>query len=250
MLSKLKKNVNLPIIGIIKEQYGDNQVYITPTMKEIDALVAEGVDVIAIDGTKRERPDGRTLEDLMKEAKTKYPNQIFMADISCVEEAVTAEKIGFDIVGTTLVGYTEYTKGNDPVTELEKVIKAVSIPVIGEGNLDTPAKAKRALELGAFAVVVGGAITRPQQITRKFVTEMEKQFQKTEKKFKIKKRLTKYKKYIIIKTQLNICLTLSVGQRRKMLTVFSGARESEETIEKELLPKFVIYLNITCWVYG
>lgn len=173
-IQEIKKNVNLPIIGIIKEQYGDNQVYITPTMKEIDVLAAEGVDIIAIDGTKRERPDGRTLADLMAEAKAKYPEQLFMADISCVEEAVNAERIGFDIVGTTLVGYTEYTKGNDPVTELEKVIKAVSIPVIGEGNLDTPVKAKRALELGAFAVVVGGAITRPQQITKKFVTEMEK----------------------------------------------------------------------------
>lgn len=143
-------------------------------MKEIDALVFEGVDIIAIDGTKRERPDGRKLEDLIKEARLKYPNQIFMADISCVEEAIMAEKIGFDIVGTTLVGYTEYTKGNDPIVELEKVIKSVSIPVIGEGNLDTPTKAKKALDLGAFAVVVGGAITRPQQITKKFVIEMEK----------------------------------------------------------------------------
>ena len=171
-IQEIKKNVNLPIIGIIKEQYGDNQVYITPTMTEIEALVAEGVDVIALDGTKRERPDGRTLEDLMKEAKTKYPNQMFMADISCVEEAVEAQRVGFDIVGTTLVGYTEYTKGNDPLTELEKVVKAVSIPVIGEGNLDTPAKARKALEVGAY--VVGGAITRPQQITKKFVTEMAK----------------------------------------------------------------------------
>lgn len=173
-IQEIKKNVNLPIIGIIKQQYGDNQVYITPTMKEIDALVFEGVDIIAIDGTKRERPDGRKLEDLIKEARFKYPNQIFMADISCVEEAIMAEKIGFDIVGTTLVGYTEYTKGNDPIVELEKVIKSVSIPVIGEGNLDTPTKAKKALDLGAFAVVVGGAITRPQQITKKFVIEMEK----------------------------------------------------------------------------
>ncbi|STO32086.1 Putative N-acetylmannosamine-6-phosphate 2-epimerase [Fusobacterium necrogenes] len=173
-IQEIKKNVNLPIIGIIKQQYGDNQVYITPTMKEIDALVFEGVDIIAIDGTKRERPDGRKLEDLIKEARLKYPNQIFMADISCVEEAIMAEKIGFDIVGTTLVGYTEYTKGNDPIVELEKVIKSVSIPVIGEGNLDTPTKAKKALDLGAFAVVVGGAITRPQQITKKFVIEMEK----------------------------------------------------------------------------
>ena len=173
-IQEIKKNVDLPIIGIIKQNYGDNPVFITPTMKEIDALAVEGVDVIALDGTKRERPDGMTLEALMKEAKTKYPNQLFMADISSVEEAVEAQRVGFDIVGTTLVGYTEYTKGNDPVTELEKVIKAVTVPVIGEGNLDTPAKAKRALELGAYAVVVGGAITRPQQITKKFVTEMEK----------------------------------------------------------------------------
>ena len=173
-IQEIKKNVELPIIGIIKKQYGDNQVYITPTMNEIDALAVEGVDIIALDGTKRERPDGNTLENLMKEAKRKYPNQLFMADISSVEEAIEAERVGFDIVGTTLVGYTEYTKGNDPLTELEKVIKAVKVPVIGEGNIDTPIKAKKALEIGAYAVVVGGAITRPQQITKKFVTEMEK----------------------------------------------------------------------------
>ena len=168
-IQEIKKNVELPIIGIIKKQYGDNQVYITPTMNEIDALAVEGVDIIALDGTKRERPDGNTLENLMKEAKRKYPNQLFMADISSVEEAIEAER-----VGTTLVGYTEYTKGNDPLAELEKVIKAVKVPVIAEGNIDTPIKAKKALEIGAYAVVVGGAITRPQQITKKFVTEMEK----------------------------------------------------------------------------
>lgn len=173
-IKEIKTTVNLPIIGIIKEQYGDNNVYITPTMKEVDALMAEGVDIIAIDGTKRERPDGKTLEELMKEVRAKYPDQLFMADISCAEEAVECERLGFDIVGTTLVGYTEYTKGNDPLTELAKVVKAVKIPVIGEGNIDTPIKAKKALEIGAYAVVVGGAITRPQQITRKFVTEMEK----------------------------------------------------------------------------
>lgn len=173
-IHEIKKTVDLPIIGIIKEVYGDNPVYITPTMKEISALVTEGVDIIAIDGTKRERPDGNTLEALMKEAKEKYSKQLFMADISSVEEAVEAERLGFDFVGTTLVGYTEYTKENLPLVELEKVLKAVSIPVIGEGNLDTPEKAKNALQLGAFAVVVGGAITRPQQITKKFVDEMKK----------------------------------------------------------------------------
>lgn len=173
-IKEIKSTVDLPIIGIIKHQYGDNNVYITPTMTEIDALMAEGVDVIAIDGTKRERPDGRTLEDLMKEVRAKYPEQLFMADISSVEEAVECERLGFNMVGTTLVGYTEYTKGNDPLTELAKVVAAVKIPVVGEGNLDTPAKAKKALEIGAYTVVVGGAITRPQKITRKFVTEMEK----------------------------------------------------------------------------
>lgn len=173
-IQEIKKTVDLPIIGIIKEMYGENPVYISPTIKEISALVEEGVDIIAIDATKRERPDGNSLENLMQEVREKYPKQLFMADISSVEEAINAEKVGFDFVGTTLVGYTEYTKGNIPLIELEKVIKSVSIPVIAEGNIDTPEKARKAIELGAFAVVVGGAITRPQQITKKFVDEMEK----------------------------------------------------------------------------
>ena len=173
-IQEIKKTVDLPIIGIIKEMYGENPVYISLTIKEISALVEEGVDIIAIDATKRERPDGNSLENLMQEVREKYPKQLFMADISSVEEAINAEKIGFDFVGTTLVGYTDYTKGNIPLIELEKVIKNVSIPVIAEGNIDTPEKAKKAIELGSFAVVVGGAITRPQQITKKFVDEMKK----------------------------------------------------------------------------
>nr|WP_295162831.1 tRNA-dihydrouridine synthase [uncultured Brachyspira sp.] len=76
-------------------------------------------------------------------------------------------------MGTTLCGYTDYTKGNDPLATLEKVLKAVKIPVIGEGNLDTPEKAKKAVEMGALAVVVGGAITRPKQIAEKFVKAIE-----------------------------------------------------------------------------
>lgn len=172
-IKEIKKNVSLPIIGIIKKQYGDNEVYITPTLKEIEDLIKEKVDIIAIDGTKRERPDKSSLKELVKEIKRRYPNQIFMADISNLEEALECEKLGFDIVGTTLVGYTEYTKGKDPLDELKKVVEAVKIPVIGEGNLDTPEKAKKALEIGAFSVVVGGAITRPQQITKKFVTKID-----------------------------------------------------------------------------
>lgn len=173
-IKEIKKNVDLPIIGIIKKVYGDCPVYITPTFDEIEELIKEEVDIIAIDGTSRTRPDKKELKDLIKEVKNKYPNQLLMADISSIDEAIYAEKIGFDIVGTTLVGYTDYTVGNNPLTELEKVIKNVNVPVIAEGNIDTPIKARKALELGAYAVVVGGAITRPQQITKKFVDEMEK----------------------------------------------------------------------------
>lgn len=172
-IKEIKKTVDLPIIGIIKRVY-DNcpNLYITPTMKEIDELMEEGVDIIALDGTKRVRPDSKKLADFVKEIKEKYPNQLLMADVSDVEEAINAEKIGFDIVGTTLVGYTEYTKGSVPLEELKKVIGAVKVPVIAEGNMDTPEKARKAIELGAFAVVVGGAITRPQEITRKFVAAL------------------------------------------------------------------------------
>ena len=173
-IREIKKNVSLPIIGIIKKVYDNCNVYITPTIKEVEALVNEGVQIIAIDATKRERPDKKDLKDFINEVKKKYPNQLIMADISSVDEALYAEEIGFDMVGTTLVGYTEYTKNFKALEELEKVIKTVKIPVIAEGNIDTPLKAKNALELGAFAVVVGGAITRPQQITKKFVDEMEK----------------------------------------------------------------------------
>lgn len=173
-IKEIKKNVDLPIIGIIKKNYGDCPVFITPTMAEVDQLMEEGLDIIAIDATLRERPDKISTENFIKNIKTKYPNSLIMGDISNVEEAIAAEKAGIDMVGTTLVGYTDYTKGNDPLTELKKVVEAISIPVIGEGNIDTPEKAKKALEIGAFAVVVGGAITRPQQITKKFVTCMNK----------------------------------------------------------------------------
>lgn len=96
-----------------------------------------------------------------------------MGDISNVDEAIYAEKIGIDIIGTTLCGYTEYTKGDKPLDTLREVLKSVKIPVIGEGNLDTPQKAKEAIEMGALAVVVGGAITRPKQIAEKFIKAIE-----------------------------------------------------------------------------
>lgn len=172
-IREIKKEVDLPIIGIIKKNYGECPVFITPTMAEVDELVEEGVDIIAVDATKRERPDGVSTEEFIKNIKEKYPNQLIMADISCAEEALMAQDAGVDIVGSTLVGYTEHTKSLVPLEELERILKVIDIPVIAEGNIDTPAKVKRALDMGAYSVVVGSIITRPQLITKRFVDAIE-----------------------------------------------------------------------------
>ena len=172
-IKEIKKNVDLPIIGIIKKDYDNSEIYITPTIDEIDDLVNEGVDIIATDATNMKRPKNEGLEDFYKEIREKYPDIKLMADCSTVEEAVFADKLGFDFIGTTLVGYTPQSKGDqidaDDFKILREIIEKCDHPVIAEGNIDNPEKAKRVLELGAFTVVVGGAITRPQNIAKKFV---------------------------------------------------------------------------------
>src|SRR5699024_11901765 len=105
-------------------------------MKEVDALAGEGIDIIALDATQLTRPDGSTFADFFKKVREKYPEQLFMADCSTVEEGIEAEKAGVDFVGTTLVGYTDHSKGDVPLEVLEKMIEAVSVPVIAEGNMD------------------------------------------------------------------------------------------------------------------
>ena len=171
-IQEIRKNVDLPIIGIIKAVYPDSDVYITPTMKEMDALMAIKPDIIATDATKRVRPDGKDLTTFFKEVREKYPDQKFMADCSTVEEALYADEIGFDFIGVTMVGYTPYSANDkidaDDFKIIRDILAKVKHPVIAEGNIDTPAKARRVIELGCYSVVVGGAITRPQLITRKF----------------------------------------------------------------------------------
>ena len=180
-IQEIKQYVNLPIIGIIKRDYEDAEVYITATMKEIDELVSEGVDVIALDATSSSRPKNESLNDFYDDIRNKYPDQLLMADCSTVSEAIYAAHLGFDYIGTTLVGYTEQSKNfkieKDDFKIIREILNKVDKPVIAEGNIDSPEKAKRVLELGCFAVVVGGAITRPQQITEKFsskILELEK----------------------------------------------------------------------------
>ncbi|UYZ24503.1 N-acetylmannosamine-6-phosphate 2-epimerase [Mesobacillus jeotgali] len=176
-IKEIKKNVSLPVIGIVKQDYQDSEVYITPTIKEVDELVLAGAEMIAVDGTNRIHPDGMDLKTFFREVKQKYPLQLLMADVSTVEEAEFAQQLGFDCVSTTLVGYTKETAGQklyeNDFEILKEMIAKVKVPVIAEGNILTPDMAKRCLEVGAHAVVVGGAITRPQTITKRFLDAME-----------------------------------------------------------------------------
>lgn len=171
-IAEIKEAVNLPIIGLYKVEYDDSEVYITPTMKEVDELMQAGADIIAVDATKRLRPNGKTLEEFFKEVKQKYPNQLFMADTSCYEEGVKARELGFDIIGTTMSGYTEYTKGvRLPNYDLMKrYVEDLNTPVIAEGGIWTPEQLKSAMDIGVWAAVVGTAITRPREITRYFLS--------------------------------------------------------------------------------
>lgn len=171
----IKEKVDLPVIGIIKEEYEDSDVYITPTMKEVDALVDIGCEIIAIDATNRLRPNGITFEEFFKEVRAKYPNQLFMADTSCFEEGKLAEELGFDLIGTTMAGYTPYTKGRKlPDCELIKRYSTeLNTPIIAEGGIWCPDDLIDVYEAGAFGAVCGTAITRPMDITKRFVKALE-----------------------------------------------------------------------------
>ncbi|KRF62642.1 N-acetylmannosamine-6-phosphate 2-epimerase [Peribacillus butanolivorans] len=178
-IMEIKKNVDLPVIGIIKQVYGQNDVYITPTMVEIDALMETKAEIIATDATARIRPNGKTLEQFYCDIRAKYPDVLLMADVSTIDEAVYADHLGFDIVAPTLYGYTNETMGQkiyqDDYAVLKEIIKAVkNAKVIAEGNVITPEIARSILDMNVHAVVVGGAITRPQQITKRFVNAMQK----------------------------------------------------------------------------
>ena len=176
-IAVIQTQVDLPIIGIVKRDYDDSKVYITPTMKEVDELMEVKPEIIALDATTDLRPEGKTLAEFFTEVKAAYPDQLFMADCSTVEEAVEADRLGFDFIGTTLVGYTEQSRNLRIEAEdfliLQEILGKVKHPVIAEGNINTPQKVKRVIELGAFSVVVGSIITRPQLITKAFANVLK-----------------------------------------------------------------------------
>lgn len=176
-IQAIKEEVDLPVIGIIKRDYDDSEVFITATLKEIKELLTSGAEMLALDATNRKRPNNEQLKDLVDYVKEHAPKTALMADTSTVAEAIEAEKLGFDCVGTTLIGYTNETKGQSLYANdfalLKEIKEKVSIPIVAEGKLNTPELARQALENGADFVVVGSAITRPQLITERFASAIQ-----------------------------------------------------------------------------
>ncbi len=172
-INEIASVVDLPIIGIIKRNYEDSEIYITPTKKEIEELLTTRCEIIALDATNRKRPNDEKLEDLVKLIHD--GGRLAMADCSTFEECKYAEEIGFDIVSTTLCGYTSYsTKYEGPnFPLLTKCVNELHTPVIAEGKINTPEDLKKVYECGVFSAVVGSAITRPQLITKTFAKVLE-----------------------------------------------------------------------------
>ncbi|GIH79027.1 N-acetylmannosamine-6-phosphate 2-epimerase [Planobispora longispora] len=166
-LRLIRAALDLPLIGLWKD--GDGDVFITPTLDHALAVAGTGADVVALDATGRPRPDGRTLAEIVR-AVHERTGRLVMADVSTYEEGVAAAEAGADVVGTTLAGYTPYSR-TGPGPDLDLVARLstdLPVPVIAEGRIHTPGQAAEALLRGAHAVVVGTAITHPTTVTRWF----------------------------------------------------------------------------------
>ncbi|WP_274650327.1 N-acetylmannosamine-6-phosphate 2-epimerase [Paenibacillus humicola] len=170
-IEAIKKSCSLLVIGLYKMDYPDSPVYITPTIREAEAIVEAGADLIAVDATRRTRPDGETLSGLLGAIRARWPDRPVVADVSTFEEGAAAMDLGFDLISTTMSGYTPYSPQQEK-PDIDLVARLASLgrkPVLAEGRIWTPAQCAACLRAGAHAVVVGTAITRPQEITRKFV---------------------------------------------------------------------------------
>ncbi len=171
-INKISKFIegSLPIIGIIKKVYEGCSVYITPTLKEVKQLINSKCDIIALDATMQTRPK-ESLEEIVKYIK-ENSDKYLMADVSTLEEAKNAEKLGFDYISTTLSGYTSYTANSDfPNIKLLQDMKdnISSSKIVAEGGIKSKEDLQKVLNVGIEYVVIGGAITRPKSITEYYV---------------------------------------------------------------------------------
>jgi N-acylglucosamine-6-phosphate 2-epimerase len=177
---QIKNQVAVPIIGLYKKKYPVSDVYITPTLHDAIEVLNAGADVIALDATQQPRPNGEQLDQIVT-ALRKQSEVLLMADIATFEEGIAAAKLGFDLIGTTLSGYTTETnlKAADEKPDFELLSNLINqlgdkIPIIAEGRIGTAEEAVEALRRGAFAVVVGTAITRPTVITSRFLQKIDR----------------------------------------------------------------------------
>ena len=174
-LKAIKRITDLPVIGLIKSLFPDNTVRITGSFKEVEELMAAGSDIIAIDGTFRER-EGLTGPEFIKVVKEKFGCAV-LADVATFEEARACVDYGADAISTALNGYTPDTTMNvdgPNLSLLEEILNGVSVPVFAEGRYNTPADAQIAMEMGAFGVISGTALTRPRVITKWFAEAVNK----------------------------------------------------------------------------
>lgn len=165
-----RQRISIPIIGIEKVVTDGFDVYITPTFGIAELLAQSGSDIIALDATRRPRPQGETIDALIPQIRKQLQRPV-MADISNFEEGLFAADCGADIVATTLCGYTAESK-HIPLPALnllESLAGKLAVPVICEGGVASPEDLRRAFDAGAFAVVVGTAITGITQLVQQFV---------------------------------------------------------------------------------
>lgn len=175
-IQAIKEETGLPVIGLIKREHPGYMGRITMTMREVDECMDVFSDIISIDCTDTPRGDGLTAPEFLRQVKAKYPSIIIMADCATLEEAKAAYEAGADLVGSTMNGYTPATahcKGEPNYELVAQMVEALPCPVIAEGRVHTPEQARRMLEIGAWAVVVGGAITRPLEIASRFMAAVK-----------------------------------------------------------------------------
>ena len=175
-IAKIKRSVKLPIIGINKQWINGCNVYITPTYQSAEEILRAGVEIIALDATQRERPNKETYWQIQQKIREQYPDVCIMGEIATIEEARQLIDMKPDLISTTLSGYTDESKNITSVNLelIQQIRKLTDIPIIAEGKIRSEEEALAALQAGAFAVVVGTSITRPEIITSRYVEKLRK----------------------------------------------------------------------------
>ena len=175
--------IAIPTVGLIKHTYPGYWCYITPTLRDVEAVYATGSEIVAVDACKLSKPGNVSAAELLSSIKKEFPDILLMADVSTCDEGLRAVDAGADLVSTTLAGYTEYTHHNDgdKIMELQapdislvaSLAEKLKVPVVAEGRYWDDQLAAKAFQAGAHNVVIGAGITRPQIITRKIVDNLK-----------------------------------------------------------------------------